>query len=62
MSKRIHVERVIGLRRCKYKILRATLHINFIMCDAGEEYCTIDKTVTVCNTLSNFSESFVPFD
>ena len=39
---RIHVERVIGLLRLKYKILRATLPINFIMCEA-EEHSTIDK-------------------
>ena len=53
--------RVIGLLRCKYKILRATLPINFIMCDAGEEHSTIDKIVTVCSALCN-CESVVPID
>ena len=45
----------------KYKILRATLPINFIMCDAGEEHSTIDKIVTVCSALCN-CESVVPID
>lgn len=59
---RIHVERVIGLLRLKYKILRGTLPINFIKCSAGEEYSTIDKIVTVCSGLCNCCESVVPFD
>ena len=58
---RIHVERVIGLLRLKYKILRATLPINFIMCEA-EEHSTIDKIVTVCSALCNCCESVVPCD
>ena len=54
----IHVERVIGLLRCMYKILRTMLPINFIMCD---EHSTIDKIVTVCSALCN-CESVVPID
>ena len=59
---RIHVERVIGLLRQKYKILSGTLPINFIKCSAGEEYSTIDKIVTICSALCNCCESVVPFD
>ena len=59
---RIHVERVIGLLRLKYKILGGTLPINLIKCSAGEEYSTIDRIVTVCSALCNCCESVVPFD
>ncbi len=58
---RIHVERVIGLLRLKYKILRGILPISFIKCN-GEEYSSIDKIVTVCSALCNCCESVVPFD
>ena len=59
---RIHVERVIGLLRLKYKILRATLPINLIMCEAEDELSAVDKIVTVCSALCNCCESVVPFD
>ncbi len=58
---RIHVERVIGLLRLKYKILRGILPISFIKCN-GEEYSSIDKIVTVCSALCNCCKSVVPFD
>lgn len=58
---RIHVERVIGLLRLKYKILRSILPINLIMCKT-DEYSTIDKIVTICAALCNCCESVVPFD
>ena len=41
----IHVERVIGLLRQKYKILSATLPINLIRCNPDEEYSVIDNCV-----------------
>ena len=59
---RIHVERVIGLLKLKYKILRSTLPINLIMSTTDDEYSTIDKIVTVCAALCNCCESVVPFD
>ena len=40
---RIHVERVIGLLRRKYKILSSTLPINLIMCSAGEDVVVLTK-------------------
>ncbi len=58
---RIHVERVIGLLRLKYKILRGILPIRFIKCN-GEEYSTIDKIVSVCSALCNCCDSVIPFD
>ena len=59
---RIHVERVIGLLRLKYKILRCNLHINMIMCDEKKEYSKIDKIVTICSALCNCCQSVVPFE
>ena len=50
---RIHVERVIGLMKLKYKILRSTLPISLIMCN---------KIVTVCAALCNCCDSVVPFE
>ena len=59
---RIHVERVIGFLRLKYKILRSTLPINLIMCRDGDDHSTIDKIVTICSALCNCCESVVPFN
>ena len=59
---RIHVERVIGLLRQKYKILRSILPINLIMCKNGEECSTIDKIATICSALCNCCDSVVPFN
>ena len=59
---RIHVKRVIGLLRQKYKILSSTLPISLIMCEAEEEHSIIDKVVTVRSALCNLCESVVPFD
>ena len=59
---RIHVERMIGLLKLKYKILRSTLPINLIMSTTDDEYSTIDKIVSICAGLCNCCESVVPFD
>ncbi len=58
---RIHVERVIGLVRQKYSILKSTLPINFIM-NQEQSISAIDKVVTVCCALCNCCESVVSFD
>ena len=44
----IHVERIIGLVRQKYTILRGTLPINFITKRVGEDSPLNDKIVRVC--------------
>ena len=59
---RIHVERVIGLLKLKYRILKCTLPISLIMCNSGTDYSMIDKIVTVCSALCNCCESVVPFN
>lgn len=59
---RIHVERVIGQMRKKYKILQHTLPIKLIQCpsDSDKPYCMIDKIITVTAALTNLSPSVVP--
>jgi hypothetical protein len=57
---RIHVERVIGVIRQKYKILSATQPIEFIT--AREDSTSLDKIVCVCCALINICDSVVPFE
>lgn len=58
---RIHVERVIGLVRNKYKMLQDTVPLDFLGSRHGSTP-TIDKIVTVCCALTNMCKSVVPFD
>ena len=56
---RIHVERVTGLLKNKYTILKGTLPIE--MCFAADKDTTqIDKIVHVCAALVNLMKSIVP--
>ena len=59
---RIHVERVIGQMRKKYKILSNTLPISLVKCpsDADRTNCTIDRILIVTAALTNLSNSVVP--
>ncbi|XP_003391888.1 PREDICTED: uncharacterized protein LOC100632435 [Amphimedon queenslandica] len=61
-KRRIHVERVIGNLRKKYKILSATLPISLIKAkhDQPDSLCTIDKILIVTAALTNLSPSVVP--
>ena len=63
---RIHVERVIGLRRRKYTILSGTLPINYLFCNqnGSQEAATpmIDKIINVCSALVNLCPGIVPLD
>ena len=58
---RIHVERVIGQLRKKYKILSNTLPISLIKCptDSDKCNCTIDRILIVTAALTNLSPSIV---
>ena len=59
---RIHVERVIGCLRQKYKILQSILPISLLMHDSVEpDTCLLDQIVVVCCALCNTCESVVPF-
>ena len=59
---RIHVERVIGVVRQKFTILRGILPIDFVITKPGEECPHIDKIVRVCCSLCNLCDSVIPFD
>ena len=58
---RIHVERVIGLLKQKYKILQGVLPISLII-DEKDTESTIDKIVRVCCACVNLCPSVVPED
>ncbi len=59
---RIHVERVIGQMRKKYKILQNTLPINLIKCPSDNKKidCTIDRILIVTAALTNLCLSVIP--
>lgn len=59
---RIHVERLIGLVRRKYTILKGTLPIQVLTTRPGDELSPIDEIVNVYYALTNLSESIVPFN
>lgn len=58
---RVHVERVIGQLRKKYKILHNTLPISLIKCPSDEHRndCTIDCILIVTAALTNLSPTVV---
>ena len=56
---RIHVERVIGLVRNKFTILRGVLPIDYLQSETNE-IPLIDKIATVCCGICNLCESVVP--
>ena len=59
---RIHVERVIGVLKQKYTILKSHVPINFMERLEGEPHILIDHIVTVCSALCNCCESVVNFN
>ena len=59
---RIHVERVIGIVRQKYSILKGTLPLEYVAKKTDEDSPYIDKIVRVCCALCNVCNSVVPFD
>ncbi|XP_077498994.1 uncharacterized protein LOC144112615 [Amblyomma americanum] len=56
---RIHVERVIGLIRNKFLLLKSVLPIDYVTCRQGDSITPLDKIVTVCCALSNLCPSIV---
>lgn len=62
-SVRIHVERVIGLMKNRFTILKGTLPIQTIKQikneHDNEELASIDKIVYVCAALTNLGEGIV---
>ena len=59
---RIHVERVIGVVRQRYTILKGTLPIEFVIRRYEEHVPLIDRIMHVCCALNNMCDSIVPFD
>lgn len=63
---RIHVERVIGLLRRKYTVLKGTMPTDFLKCDPSgpleSQVPLVDRILRVCSALVNFCPSVVPFD
>lgn len=57
---RIHVERVIGLMKNKYSLLRSTLQISMCKVKGDSEYSQIDKILTVCAALINVCPPVIP--
>lgn len=58
---RIHVERVIGLLRWKYKILEG----NFLLVSlrkGDSQFAMVDRIVVVCAALFNLCPSIIPVD
>ena len=55
---RIHVERVIGLVKNKYTIMKGQVPID-VMCHEEEEIPKLDKIVTVCCALVFYSASVI---
>ncbi len=56
---RIHVERVIGLLKNRYTILKGTLSLSLIKHKNDENVANIDKLLTVCSALTNLGEPVV---
>ncbi len=56
---RIHVERVIGLLKNRYTILKGTLSLSLIKYKNDENVANIDKLLTVCSALTNLGEPVV---
>lgn len=59
---RIHVERVIGLVRRKYKILRSILPVEFLMKKAGDSLTPIDHIAKICCALTNLCPPIVAME
>ncbi|XP_054931856.1 uncharacterized protein [Dermacentor andersoni] len=57
---RIHVERVIGLVRNKYVIMKSVLPLEYATLKQGHQFAPLDKIVNVCCALRNFCQSVVP--
>jgi hypothetical protein len=56
---RIHVERVIGLTKRKFRILQGTLPIEFLKRRSGDSESQVDRIVRVCCALVNLCPSVV---
>ncbi|XP_047132699.1 uncharacterized protein LOC124811353 [Hydra vulgaris] len=60
-SVRVHVERVIGNIRNKYKILQSTIPLDYLI-KQNNGLTTMDKIVTISCSLINLNDSVISFD
>jgi len=58
-SLRVHVERAIGLVKNRYRILKTTLHHEFLNVKAGHTLAQIDEIVHVCCSQTNLSKGIM---
>ena len=58
---RIHVERVIGLLKNKYTLLKGPIPIPLLQVKDDSTLPSIDKIICVCSALTNLSDTVVPF-
>ena len=56
---RIHVERVIGLLKNKFLVLKGPLPISILKHKGDTKVANIDKILTICSALTNLSASIV---
>ena len=56
---RIHVERVIGLMKNRYTILKGPMPLNIIKHKGDTGVANIDKILVVCSALTNLGEPIV---
>ena len=56
---RIHVERVIGQLKKKYRILKAPIPVNVLKHKDNKDFANTGKILTVCTALTNLSKSVV---
>ena len=63
---RIHVERVIGLLRHRYKVLQGTLPVDFLSLSGNESIAKkcpmVDRMVRICSALTILCPPIIPFD
>ena len=57
---RIHVERVIGLLKNKYTLLKGPIPVPLLRVNENSTVPSIDKIILVCSALTNLSDSVVP--
>ncbi|KAG8177207.1 hypothetical protein JTE90_010780 [Oedothorax gibbosus] len=63
-SLRIHVERVIGVLRQKYRMLEGRMPISLVSHSSNqdENISTVDKIVTIAAALLNMCPPVIPYD
>ena len=56
---RIHVERIIGLLKNKYTILKGPIPVNLLKHKGDKDTANIDKILVVCSSFTNLHKAIV---